>query len=246
NNDGYVIGGMSRLVNAVLNAYSGDLRVGNPVKKIVVEDGRAVGVMVGDQFTSGKYIVSNVPLWDLPNLLPPNIADGWFKKHSNFQPTYGVTRWLGLRKPVFNDRKTRIVVFPKPSCWLISLTAYDPNLAPKGRELVAIASVAFKGDDPHQIMNRVQEKVLSKLYPGLVDERNIEMDHIQHSYATRAAFIPGQGLKDRPGPETPINSLYIVGTDTGGEGVGLQHAAKSAERCISKIIEIKKVDNKLL
>ncbi len=237
NNDGYVLGGMGRLVNAVLNAYSGDLWLGTPVEKIVVEDGRAVGVMTRDGFISGKHVVSNVPLWNLPDLLPKDIANGWFARYSNFQPTYGVTRWLGLRKPVIRDRKTRMVVFPKPSCWIVSLTAYDPRLAPKGRELVAIASIAFKDDDPKRIVNDVQENVLNEWYPELVDERNIEMEHVQYSYATRAAFILGQGTKDRPGPDTPINDLFIVGTDTAGEGVGLQHATKSAERCIEKIFE---------
>jgi len=65
--------------------------------------------------------------------------------------------------------------------------------------------------------------------------KHIEMEHLQTSYATRAALIPGQTDLDRPGPVTPIKGLYIVGTDTAGSGVGLQQAANSAEGVLRAI-----------
>ena len=76
---------------------------------------------------------------------------------------------------------------------------------------------------------------LTKYYPGLLD--HVEMEHVQVSYATRAALIPGQTDLDRPGPRTPVKGLYIVGTDTAGSGVGLQQAAQSADGVVHAILE---------
>jgi phytoene dehydrogenase-like protein len=77
---------------------------------------------------------------------------------------------------------------------------------------------------------------LEKYHPGILD--HVEMEHVQASYATRAALIPGQTDLDRPGPHTPIDGLYIVGTDTAGSGVGLQQAANSAEGLMKALMKI--------
>ena len=95
----------------------------------------------------------------------------------------------------------------------VEITALEvsPNMASLGRD-------------------HVKENGLQEYHPEVLE--HIEMEHIQSSYATRAALVPGQTDLDRPGPETPIKGLYIVGTDTAGAGVGLQQAANSAEGVI--------------
>jgi phytoene dehydrogenase-like protein len=76
---------------------------------------------------------------------------------------------------------------------------------------------------------------MEKYYPEILE--NIEMEHLQTSYATRAALIPGQTDLDRPGPRTTLKGMYIVGTDTAGSGVGLQQAANSAQGVLEALHE---------
>jgi phytoene dehydrogenase-like protein len=147
--------------------------------------------------------------------------------------TKGVTIWLGLDKIVIGDRKSRVIVHPRPETWVISVSSFDPSCAPEGKQLLGVAAILPDGSTPQEVVNRIKENGLKKYYPDVLE--HIEMEHIQTSYATRAALIPGQTDLDRPGPTTPIEGLYIVGTDTAGAGVGLQQAANSAEGVIQAI-----------
>jgi len=116
------------------------------------------------------------------------------------------------------------------------MSSFDPTCAPEGKELVAIAMMQIKGKSVDEQVAIMKGNGLEKYHPGILD--HIEMEHVQTSYATRAALIPGQTDLDRPGPHTPIKGLYIVGTDTAGSGVGLQQAANSADGLVNVLLNI--------
>ncbi len=234
--EGYVIGGMGGLLSRILDGISGEKYLNSKVTQIDVEDGKVVGIHVNGEYIPTNYVVSNVPLWSLYKLLHGVDSEtlNWFKSYSHMRATYGLTLWLGLKKKVLNDRKSRVIVYPRPSAWIVSTSAYDSTRAPEGKELVAVATILQKGENPQKKAELLKEEVLEKYHPDLL--KYAEMEHLQHSYATRAALILGQTSLDRPGPRTPIKGLYIVGTDTAGKGVGLQHAANSALGAIDAIL----------
>ncbi|MHA2080672.1 MAG: hypothetical protein ACW99H_05960, partial [Candidatus Thorarchaeota archaeon] len=133
------------------------------------------------------------------------------------------------------DRKNRVLVHPDPNRWIVSISSFDPSCAPAGKELVAIAMMTIPGKSKDEMIESMKGNGLEKYHPGILD--HVEMEHVQMSYATRAALIPGQTDCDRPGPRTPIKGLYIVGTDTAGSGVGLQQAAQSADGVVQALRE---------
>jgi phytoene dehydrogenase-like protein len=154
-------------------------------------------------------------------------VNDFFQEWDHMKVTRGLTLWLGLDKVVIGDRKSRVIVHPNPNRWMLSISSFDPTCAPQGKELIGIATTLEEGMTVEAQVERMKGNGLDEYYPEIFD--HIEMEHVQTSYATRAALIPGQTALDRPGPHTPIKGLYLVGTDTAGEGVGLQQAANSAE-----------------
>lgn len=142
--------------------------------------------------------------------------------------------WLGLDRVVLGDRKSRVIVHPTPNTWFVSISSFDPTCAPEGKELVAAATIILGDAQPDDLVRQMKE-VIGQYHPKVIE--HIEMEHVQTSYATRAALVPGQTDLDRPGPETPVKGLYIVGTDTAGQGVGLQQAANCAEGVVPKLLE---------
>jgi phytoene dehydrogenase-like protein len=164
------------------------------------------------------------------------VVKGFFERWSHMEVTRGLTLWLGLDTVVIGDRKSRVIVQPEPNRWMLSLSSFDPTCAPSGKELVAIATVLNPQRAVEEQVASMKGNGLSEYMPGLLN--HVEMEHVQTSYATRAALIPGQTDLDRPGPETPVRGLYIVGTDTAGSGVGLQQAASSAEGVISALRKV--------
>ena len=233
--EGYVIGGMDGLIRRTIETINGDYVLNAPVEQIHERNGCIDGCTVAGRTLSHKYVVSNIPLWSMPDIIDsenPEVND-FFKRWSNMKPTHGITLWLGLNKEIIGDRKNRVLVHPTPNRWIVSISSFDTSCAPEGKELVAIAMMSIPGQSKGEMVDIMKGNGLEKYHPGLLE--HIEMEHIQTSYATRAALIPGQTDLDRPGPRTPIKGLYIVGTDTAGSGVGLQQAAQSADGVVSAL-----------
>ncbi len=230
--EGYVIGGMEGLIKRVISTINGDYVLNAPVDQIHEQEGHVTGCSVAGKMLAHNRVVSNIPLSFMPDIITSKndtVVD-FFKRWSNMKPTHGITLWLGLRKIVIGDRKNRVLVHPNPNRWIVSISSFDPSCAPEGKELVGIAMMTIPGKTKDEMIEIMKGNGLEEYYPGLLE--HAEMEHVQMSYATRAALIPGQTDLDRPGPRTPIMGLYIVGTDTAGSGVGLQQAAQSADGVI--------------
>lgn len=235
--EGYVIGGMAGLINRVVKTINGDYVLNAPVEQIFEQDGSVTGCSVAGKTLSHNYIVSNIPLSFMPEIVQSENEKTleFFQLCCNMIPTRGITLWLGLNKIVIGDKKNRVLVHPNPNRWIVSISSFDPSCAPEGKELVAIAMMVIPGKSKDEMIEIMKGNGLEKYHPGILE--NIEMEHVQMSYATRAALIPGQTDCDRPGPRTPIKGLYIVGTDTAGSGVGLQQAAQSADGVVKALQE---------
>ncbi len=227
--EGIAIGGMQHLVDRVANAINGNYVLNAAVERITEEDGKIKSLTVSGLIFEHDTVISNIPLWSMPKIVESGNSDvnEFFDKWSNMRFTRGVTIWLGLDEVVVGDRKSRVIVHPRPETWIISLSSFDPSCAPEGKELLGVAAILPEGFTPQDVVKMVKENGLKEYYSEVLE--HIEMEHVQTSYATRAALIPGQTDLDRPGPKTPIKGFYIVGTDTAGAGVGLQQAANSAE-----------------
>ncbi|MHA2118010.1 MAG: phytoene desaturase family protein [Candidatus Thorarchaeota archaeon] len=230
--EGIAIGGMQSLVDRVSDAIEGDYVLKAPVESIIEENGQVVSVTAKGRTLKHSTVVSNIPLWSMPKIVNSqnNQTTEFFKKWGHMEFTKGVTMWFGLDEVVIGDRQSRVIVHPRPEAWMISMSTFDPSCAPEGKELLGVATILQEGKTPDDMVRLVKENGLQTYHPEVL--AHIEMEHVQSSYATRAALIPGQTDLDRPGPETPIKGLYIVGTDTAGAGVGLQQAANSAEGVI--------------
>jgi phytoene dehydrogenase-like protein len=230
--EGIAIGGMQSLVDRVSDAIVGDYVLKAPVESITEENGQVVSVTANGRTLEHSTVVSNIPLWSMPKIVNSqnNQTTEFFKKWGHMEFTKGVTMWFGLDEVVIGDRQSRVIVHPRPEAWMISMSTFDPSCAPEGKELLGVATILQEGKTPDDMVRLVKENGLQTYHPEVL--AHIEMEHVQSSYATRAALIPGQTDLDRPGPETPIKGLYIVGTDTAGAGVGLQQAANSAEGVI--------------
>ena len=235
--EGYVIGGMEDLIKRVIETINGDYVLNSSVEQIHEYDGSVTGCSVAGKTLEHNRIVSNIPLWAMPEIVKSENNDvlEFFKRWSNMRPTHGITLWLGLNKTVIGDRKNRVLVHPNPNRWIVSISSFDPSCAPEGKELVAIAMMTIPGKSKDEMIETMKGNGLEEYHPGILE--HVEMEHVQMSYATRAALIPGQTDLDRPGPRTPIKGLYIVGTDTAGSGVGLQQAAQSADGVVHALRE---------
>lgn len=87
----YPVGGVKSLVEVLVNGlekYGGELRLRSPVKEILVEEGRAVGVRTAKGDIRAATVICNVSAWDMAKLLPPETADSrWCQDRVQMPPT---------------------------------------------------------------------------------------------------------------------------------------------------------------
>ncbi len=145
--------------------------------------------------------------------------------------------------------KEGVVYFEVPS-------NYDPTAAPEGKHLVMTG--AFAPADPNlseeELMSWVDagEEMMFKAFPnleGLIESKDLYTTK-DVSNLTRDNTVPGTGGEtiglaqivgqcgnDKPPMEGPIQGLYIVGSDAGGEGVGIQQAVESGQN-VAKAVKL--------
>jgi len=129
--------------------------------------------------------------------------------------------------------------------WLTMPSNLNPELVPEGKQLICIGSfMPYRPDvDWEPYMERTLETAV-KMFPDipkhmmwkeLVTPADIERWVARDGVLIEAAQVVGQVGKDRPTITTPVDGLYLVGSDVGGRVVGVELAAQSALRCAEEV-----------
>jgi protoporphyrinogen oxidase len=75
---GYLEGGSDTLLNGMRNyieAHGGEFRLGTPVRKVVIEDGKVRGIEAGGEFFACDKVISTIPLPYVPRIMPDLPSD---------------------------------------------------------------------------------------------------------------------------------------------------------------------------
>ena len=129
-----------------------------------------------------------------------------------------------------------LLFVPMPSEW-------DAYMAPVGKQLVIMGVPGPLEVTPEKvaqcerILDRAEEKLL-ELFPAIGENLEWKMrTHIAHTASITGkptgecigiAQCVGQTGLLKPSPRTPVEGLWLVGTDAGARGVGTEQAARSA------------------
>jgi phytoene dehydrogenase-like protein len=123
---------------------------------------------------------------------------------------------------------------------------FDPSLAPPGKQLITAGAVCPSDRDSKVVSTVIKkaEELLFRLWPQVeaVVEKKIYAGPKEVTDMTRDRVIPGQGGEcmglgyrigqcgpRRPGFQTPVQGLYLVGIDAGGEyGMGTHQSLNSS------------------
>jgi len=238
-----------------LEILGGEICYNRPVEKIVVQNNKTTGVEAGG-FIPADIVISNTGIKETVELAGPEcFPQNYRQKVSELLLSLGaVTVKYALNKevvkphlfyytPDFNnypeleDKLTGIFV-TVPSL-------VDPSLAPNGCQMVLAGSATLPGLEDKEMASEFCKQVLGRientmqhLFPDI--EKHVEWKlrtdtHYIAGISGRktgevigVAQTPSQVGDKRPSHQTPIENLYLVGSDVGGRGVGMEMAADSA------------------
>ncbi|MFX1570593.1 MAG: phytoene desaturase family protein [Promethearchaeota archaeon] len=267
---GYPKGGCISIPSAFIREIKnsgGVIQTNQSVKKIVIENNSVKGVeLENGTFISSKIIISNAGIRETVNdLVGRNYFKGdYLQEIDNLKYSISaITLKVALNKPITDFKMVTSFSLQDPEesfnlllkgkvpeevfLFIPIPSNYDPNLAPKGKQLIIAGTPVpvknFEKNRDKWIKNSLES--LEKIFPDL--SRNLMWydvstpNHIANIGGKEAAVIGlaqiiNQTGKYRPLPSLPIDGLYLVGGDAGGWGIGTELAAKSALDCSEMIL----------
>src|SRR5665648_516679 len=233
--------GLKGMLNAVLYSLPDRVKIisGSAVEKILVEDGKAYGVSTADDTFYADFIVhsgfaKNIP--DLVNDLPAS----YIKDLGRIDQTTSLTVWLGLDQKLdeFNYMGSEVWYKERPY-WAMPISNYNKDVTPPGKQLVGFM---FAIDDNKHMKRDISLSydTIHKVFPGI--DKHIVMQHEQITIPEKAAVTIKGYI---PEIRTPITNLYLVGTDTAKQSMGITKAGYSVLNLLHNLDGDGKIDRKL-
>lgn len=209
---GYLEGGTDTLLQALKEAIinnGGEFYLSTPVKEIIIEDNKVIGISVGNEFKSFTKIFSTAPLPYIPKLLP-NISKDLLQKYKNVKNIAVVCVVVKLKKAVtenfwlnINDEEMDIP----------GMVEYS-NLRPLDSHIVYIPFY-MPGENPkfQESDNIFIEKVrryIKKINTKISDEDFIAINVSRYRYAQ--PICEPEFLSKLPPYKLPIDGLWVADT----------------------------------
>ena len=219
---GYPRKGLKSVLNAVLYSLPKTvvIKTESEVKRILVEEGRVVGVEADELYYADMVIYTGFAK-NLPSVVD-DLPKSYAENLNGIAQAKSITIWLGLEKKLdaFNYIGSE-VWFRDNSYWAIPITNYDSSLAPKDKQLVGFGFVI----DENKTEQSETKKAYETIYRAIPKiEKHVELQHEQITIPEKAAVTIDGKIADI---RTPIKNLYLAGTDTDSRSMGITRAAFS-------------------
>ncbi len=219
---GYPEGGMLRVSNRLREIFEqqgGELRTGTKIEKILIENGRAVGVRT----TQGEELRSSVVISSAgihPSVLKlageEHFDRTYVERVKRLRPAWGLTSQVYfLAKPVLDFDIA--IAYSDSAWWDLAkyqqvegghepdevvlyaqvMSNYDPSLAPAGKQLLSAGTICPSDRDSKAVAMLIQkaEAMLFELWPEIVPvlESKRYAGPAEVTRLTRDRVLPGQG-----------------------------------------------------
>jgi phytoene dehydrogenase-like protein len=236
---GIPIGGCKGVIDsleAVIASNGGRIYTKTEVSKILVENGRAAGVIAGDKTYEANLVISNLGHAASAILCGEAISgekySGYLRMLETLQPSAGIKICLAADEPLVGHSGVLLTPYAKRINGINEVTHIDPKLAPPGKHL----TISHQHVAPENLINIEAEielgiKDLKEIFPGKKYEVLLVQSYHDGWPVNRAA----SGTD--PGNETPIPALYVVGDGAKGKGgIEVEGVALGVAATMKKIL----------
>jgi len=228
----YPRGGIQSITNSILSSMPKDMveiKTNEEVVSIEFSD-KAKRI----QTSESEYLADTVIYSGFASKLP-EIIEGLPKDYSGslqeLHQADTLTIWLGLNEKIFRREGSEIWVDSDPYTWAVPISNYDPSLAPKGKQLVGFAFRLPENCNQEKEKERALNSIL-KIKPEI--EKDIDSIHYQVLVPEKAAWTIDTKFAST---KTPVDGIYLVGTDTERRSMGITRASYSVLRLLSVLKE---------
>lgn len=239
---GTAVGGTAAIVDGlerVILQHQGQIVKRTRVEKIVIENGRAVGVKLhSGQVIRAQVVIHNGGLNRLVRLAgEENLPSEYVQRLREAVPANVAALVLGLKENLLGEEHSLL----HSMGWERTLNCYaptffDPRLAPEGRHLLDVFWVMESPYDLSHELALVRAQ-LRQIFPNYQEVVEMEVPmFFQGSWTAEMAHRMGQSGDQRLDPVSPISNLYLVGYDCIGYGMAGDIIPHGVERTLYTIL----------
>lgn len=235
-----------------LTENGGELRLGETVQRVVIEDRRVKGVTVArkprilpndyeTELIEADNVISTLPVWHVLKVVPEYELPDWYVAQIRFlaQDVFRIC-WLGLYIAVDEpcpilDRRELSTWLHTPTArvpgFLFEMTSLDPSTAPEGKYLYVTGGIipGEKATDDRFVDEKFDqfEADIKRMYPGLANPV-WRRRHLVHEPSFGVYQKPGLVGSYRPQWRAPnIPNLYFASETFKSRGIGVDRAARA-------------------
>jgi len=227
--------GITDALEKVITSNGGIIRTKSEVSKILVENGKAAGVVVDGTEYKADFVISNIGHASTAGLcsevLSEEIHEEYLRTLKTLQPSAGIKICLSAEEPLVGHSGVLLTPYTRRVNGINEVTQVDPSLAPPGKHL----TMSHQHVAPENI-GKLEEEIemglqdLKEIFPG----KKYEVLLIQSYHDSWPVNRASSGTD--PGNETPIPALYVVGDGAKGEGgIEVEGIALGVARTMEKI-----------
>ena len=221
---GYPLGGIQSITDCALNSIQKEKVVFNlneKVVKFIIKDNAIKGVKTDKNIYHADVVVYSGFMKNLPSLID-NLDKKYKTELLKLKQTKSLTLWLGLKKklPEISYIGSEVYFDTDTPYWAVPVSNFDSHLAPENKQLIGFTTV-IGNEDLEKRIDKLKNSIF-KAIPNIKD--CVEFEHTQITVPEKAAVTVGVKF---PSPKSPINGLYLVGTDTAMRSMGITRASYS-------------------
>jgi phytoene dehydrogenase-like protein/NAD-dependent dihydropyrimidine dehydrogenase PreA subunit len=239
---GTAVGGTAAIVDGleqVILSHHGQIVKRTRVEKIIIEDGRAVGVRLhSGQVIRAEVVIHNGGLNRYLKLVGEgHLPMEYVQRLRSAVPANVAALVLGLKEDLLGEEHSLL----HSMGWERTLNCYaptffDPKLAPEGRHLLDVFWVMELPYDLSKELALVRAQ-LHQIFPNYRDVVEMEIPmFFQGAWTAEMAHRLGQSGDQRLDPISPIPNLYLVGYDCIGYGMAGDIIPHGVERALYAIL----------
>jgi len=240
------LGGTGQIIHKLERVIcrTNEIRLGCKVDRILLDRGRAVGVLAGGEEITAQAVVFTPPVQHLFRLVPDEALPAEFWEYAaNLEPTACIAYDFGLREPV-PDLNGSVINLDGAFLMGSFPSNRDPSLAPEGMQLASfLNAVAARDVTEKPVVDAETMRLrrwIAETFPGFFDrvlwERRLVIPLVDGVH-----LRVGQAYPDRHPIASPhIRGLFFVGDTVAAPACSADiafNAALEAEELIEKYLQ---------
>jgi len=246
--------GMFRDLRDAVVEHGGEVRLGTPVSRVLIEGGEVKGVALPrpdavlpneifhEEVVEAPVVVSTLPVWNVLQVVPEVHLPDWYVGQIRYlaQDRFRIA-WAGLylatEEPVpVIDRREIATWLHAPtsraSGFMFEMSALDPTTAPEGKHLYVLGAM-LHGWQRHRDVEFVRRKFMEFerdveiMWPGLA-KAVFKRRHYVCDPSFGVIQKPGLVGRFRPHWRAPnVDGLYFASETFLSRGIGVDRAARA-------------------